>query len=138
MAYIPATQYVANGIIYRIELVDRDNVYGAFWLIDPNNNRQKIYGDDAASAQLGVDELATLINCRNCVNCFVCKNCVDCINCYHCEDCVGCENSNDLLRCNECTWCGGLSDCQDCGCTANTENSAGHHQNTPLKCELFV
>jgi hypothetical protein len=71
--------------------------------------------------------LATLVNCRNCVNCVNMNNCTDCIDSYGCSfsaNCRACAYCYDCRNCECCLRCSHYTSCRNC--------YAGKHYTDPV------
>jgi len=100
------------------------NING-FW-VDTNGNKWDMLRDSKHQAQR---KSQTLVNCKNCTNCFECKNCENCTdsrNCKNCTDMRECANCTDSKHCYLCYngklifgesdkyYCTKCTKCQEC------------------------
>lgn len=70
--------------------------YQNYWF-DSNNNRN--YVTDTVTKEQALEDLKSLIHCKNCVNCFNCYDCNACNGCRNCISCYICENCNQCKNC---------------------------------------
>jgi len=105
-----------------------------YW-IDENNNKWK---KNIVDYGLYLIAKETLINCKNCIDCYQlenCANCIDCKNCENCEDCEDCIDCCQLENCEKCIDCEYCIDCKNC---ENCENCKNYENLTNDKTDSFV